>query len=94
MWKYFVQGAGLVTSPNIEDLYKFLGLHYESDWGQLMKVVERINDLNNVVEIHENLVMIVSNESGKIIIQVIRGSMKEAVYCACVKFAERFKERQ
>lgn len=61
-------------------------LIYDTDWNWLMQVVEKINDYNNVVKIHENHVKIVNNERGDVLVDVVSGSMLEAVYNACVEF--------
>jgi hypothetical protein len=46
-WEYMVEGAGLVSSPNIEDLNRFLSFRYDKDWNLLMQVVEKIKPLNS-----------------------------------------------
>lgn len=76
---YFTQANG-VWGNRIEIL------HFDSDWNWLMQVVEKINDYNNVVKIHENHVKIVNNERGDVLVDVVSGSMLEAVYNACVEF--------
>ena len=41
-WEFMVKDAGLISSPNIENLNKFLGFNYDNDWNCLMEVVEKI----------------------------------------------------
>lgn len=45
-WEYFVKDAGLINSPNIEDINKFLNFNYHSDWNWLMSVVDKIYQTN------------------------------------------------
>lgn len=71
----------------------FDDLKFHTDWNWLMEVVERINDLNNVVEIHENHVRVVSNTRSEALVDVVSGSMLEAVYNACVKFIKLQNEQ-
>ena len=61
---------------------------YHSDWNWLMQVVEKINDQNNVVQIHENHVMVVNNTKGEVIVDVVSGSMLEATYEAVVEYVK------
>jgi|TARA_R110000868_G_scaffold74337_10_gene214990 hypothetical protein len=44
IWEYMVDGAGLVNSPNREDLLKFLNFNYHNDWNCIMEVVKKIAD--------------------------------------------------
>jgi len=60
--------------------------HFQTDWNDLMEVVQKINDQNNVVQIHENHVMVVSNTKGEVIVDVVSGSMLEATYQAVVQY--------
>lgn len=61
-------------------------LLFDTDWNWLIEVVEKINGLNNVVQIHENHVRVVNNERSEVLVDVVSGSMIEAVYNACVEF--------
>lgn len=61
-------------------------LKFHTDWNWLMPVVEKINDLNNVVEIHENWVRVVNNEKSDVLADIVAGTMKESVYNACLDF--------
>lgn len=54
-WEFYVQGAGKVSSTNIEDLFRFMGYNYHNDWNWLMEVVEKIESLGVVVEIRDNV---------------------------------------
>jgi hypothetical protein len=58
-----------------------------------MQVVEAINDLNNVVEIHENHVRIVNNFKNKVLVDVVEGTMKLAVYQAVIEFIKWYNEQ-
>ena len=66
--------------------YSLNELLYHSDWNWLMQVVEKINHQNNVVQIHENHVMVVNNTKGEILVDVVSGSMLEATYDAVVEY--------
>ena len=59
---------------------------FHTDWNWLMEVVQKINDQNNVVQIHENHVMVVNNTKGEILVDVVSGSMLEATYDAVVQY--------
>lgn len=63
-------------------------LAFDTDWNWLMQVVEKINDLNNVVHISENNVKIVNNTRGEVIVEVTKGSMIESTYTACIYFVK------
>lgn len=63
-------------------------LSFDTDWNWLMRVVEKINDQNNVVQIHENHVMVVNNTKGEILVDVVSGSMLEATYEAVVEYVK------
>jgi hypothetical protein len=69
-------------------------LKYDFDWNWLMEVVQRITDLNNVVEIHDNHVRVVSNERNNALIDVVEGSMLEATYNACVEFIKWYNQNK
>ena len=68
-------------------------LSFDTDWNWLMQVVEAINDLNNVVEIHENHVRIVNNIKSKVLVDVVEGTMKLAVYQAVIEFIKWYNEQ-
>ena len=74
-----------------EQGYMTSELHYYTDWRWLMEVVGRINDLNNVVQIHDNHVKIVNNTKSEVLVEVIEGSMFEAIYSAVVEFIKIHK---
>lgn len=69
-------------------------IHFRTDWNDLMEVVEKINGLNNVVEIHDNHVRVVSNERSNALIDVVEGSMLEATYNACVEFIKLYNQKK
>ena len=46
-WEFYVKDAGLINSPNIEDLNRFLGFNYHFDWNWLIKVVEKIESIKD-----------------------------------------------
>jgi hypothetical protein len=77
----FIQGHG---TKLIEDTFN-------TRWDWLMEVVGRINDLNNVVQIHDNHVKIVNNTKSEVLVEVIEGSMFEAIYQAIVEFIKNYK---
>jgi len=66
-------------------------LHYYTDWRWLMEVVDKINNLNNLVQIHDNHVKIVNNTKSEVLVDVIEGSMFEAIYSAVVEFIKNYK---
>ncbi len=72
-----------------DTLFKF-----DTDWNWLMEVVQRITDLNNVVEIHDNHVRVVSNERNNALIDVVEGSMLEATYKAVVEFIKLYNQKK
>jgi hypothetical protein len=69
-------------------------LLFDVDWNWLMEVVEKINDLNNVVRISENHVVIVNNTRQEVLIESIYGSMFESTYNACVEFVKWYNEQK
>lgn len=75
----FFKDVFIISTSNLN--YKF-----NTDWNWLMEVVQKINDQNNVVQIHENHVMVVSNTKGEVIVDVVSGSMLEATYQAVVQY--------
>ena len=74
-----------------EQGYMTSELHYYTDWRWLMGVVDKINNLNNVVQIHDNHVKIVNNTKSEVLVEVIEGSMFEAIYSAVVEFIKNYK---
>lgn len=67
--------------------------HYDTDWNWLMQVVEKIENLDNVVKIHLNSCFILSNESfanGKTFYKGKSHSETKirAVYSACLQFIQ------
>ena len=76
------------------DTISLKNLKFHSDWNWLMEVVEKINDLNNVVEIHENHVRVVNNERSEVLVDVVEGSMLEATYNACVEFVKLYNQNK
>ena len=66
---------------------------YHTDWNWLIEVVQKINDQNNVVQIHENHVMVVNNTKGEVLVDVVSGSMLEATYEAVVEYI-KLKEKK
>ena len=69
------------------------GIIFDKDWNWLMEVVQKINNQNNVVQIHENHVMVVNNTKGEVIVDVVSGSMLEATYEAVVEYV-KLKEKK
>jgi hypothetical protein len=74
-----------------EQGYMTSELHYYTDWRWLMEVVDKINNLNNLVQIHDNHVKIVNNTKSEVLVDVIEGSMFEAIYSAVVEFIKNYK---
>lgn len=68
------------------DIVSIDNLEYQKDWNLLMEVVEKINNLNNVVEIKENYVRIVNNQKIEVLVEVVSGSMIEATYEAVIEY--------
>ena len=77
-----------------EQGYMTSELHYYTDWRWLMEVVGKINDLNNVVQIHDNHVKIVNNTKSEVLVEVIAGNMFETVYKAVVEFITLYLDSQ
>lgn len=57
VWEFRVEGAGLVSSPNLEALDKFLGFNFNKDWNSLFEVVKKIESLSHVRGRHYYLFM-------------------------------------
>lgn len=68
-------------------------LRYDTDWNWLMKVVDRINALNNVLSINENYVYITNNERSEVLVDVVAGDMLEATYRAVVEFINYYNKQ-
>ena len=66
--------------------YKQSKVLFDTDWNLLMEVVEKINNQNNVVQIHENHAMVVNNTKGEVLVDVVSRSMIEATYEAVVEY--------
>ena len=81
----------MVTHENM--CYSTNELQYHKDWNWLMEVVQKINDQNNVVQIHENHVMVVNNTNAEVLVNVVSGSMLEATYEAVVQYI-KLKEKK
>jgi len=69
-------------------------LRFDTDWNWLMEVVDKINNYNNIFSINENKVIITNNEKNEVILIVISGSMKEAVYNACIQFIQWYNQNK
>ena len=99
-FEYMVEGAGLISSTNAEDLYRFLRYNYNTDWNRLMQVVEKIESIKietykvrvdiyfNCCQINpthwEQPISIYGNKETKI----------EAVYNACIEFIKWYNENK
>ena len=84
----------VLSTDRGNDIVFIDNLEYQKDWNLLMEVVQRITDLNNVVEIHDNHVRVVSNERNNALIDVVEGSMLEATYNACVEFIKLYNQNK
>lgn len=97
--KLIAEFMGLTIEEGQERIYmnglgtKPIEKTYNASWDWLMEVVEKINDYNNVVKIQENHVKIENNERGEVLVEVVSGSMFEAVYNACVEFIKWYNEQ-
>ncbi len=88
IWEFTVDGAGLVSSSNIEDLYRFLGYDFDTDWNGLMKVVEKIESLSN----NDNVINW-SRQNKNIFDFKLTESKIQSVYNACVEFINWFNKQ-
>lgn len=43
-WEFYVKGAGKVSSTNIEDLDRFLGYNYNTNWNALIPAITKLNE--------------------------------------------------
>ena len=103
-----VEGAGLISSTNAEDLYRFLRYNYNTDWNRLMQVVEKIESLGYRTLTENGCFMITKSKlnsfdvrskddyntifSDNYEINHYGGSKKENVYNACVEFVKWHNE--
>jgi hypothetical protein len=87
-YEYMVAENAPISSTDLEELWYHIHKYFtfDHDWNSLMEVVEKINGLNNIVEIKENMVRVVNNERGEVLVDVVSGSMKEAIYDAVVEY--------
>ena len=105
-FEFVVKGAGKVSSPNEEDLYRFLPYKYSTDWNWLMQVVEKIEslginfwvvknkvNLTIVGELAQKLDNLYNTEFEGYDFEYYKGNTKiEAVYNACVEFVKWYNE--
>ena len=75
-------------------------LEFHSDWNWLMKVVEKIENLqdeNNCaiynVQIEQSFTEIIDNHTSETIVEVDSNSKIEAVYQSCVEFIKWYNEQ-
>ena len=98
-FEYMVEGAGLISSTNAEDLYKFLKYNYNTDWNRLMQVVEKIESLDSGIYtliFQQKSCLIWNNDKGEEL-EFFNSSFKaetkiEAVYNACLEFIKWYNE--
>ena len=102
-WKFNVKGAGLITSTNVEDLNRFLGFDYDINWGMLMPVVEKIENLEYIDRMGRFNVTSVNFEEnytgsifdlGKEIIQEEGEDKITATYNVVVKFIKWYNQQK
>ena len=109
-FEYMVEGAGLISSTNVEDLYRFLRYNYNTDWNRLMQVVEKIESLGYRTLTENECFMITKSKlssfdvrskddyntifSDNYEINHYGGSKKENVYNACVEFIKWYNENK
>ena len=90
-WEFDVQGAGKISSTNIEDLFRFMGYNYHNDWNYLMLVVEKIESIKGT-QIFINGISCEIMFKGKTISKHFNTKI-EAVYNACVTFIEWYNKQ-
>ena len=80
-------------------LCDFNGLKYHSDWNWLMRVVEKIENLQDEnscaiynVQIEQCFVEIIINHTSETIVEVDCNSKIQAVYQACVEFIKWYNK--
>ena len=109
-FEYMVEGAGLISSTNAEDLYRFLRYNYNTDWNRLMEVVEKIESLGYRTLTENECFMITKSKlssfdvrskddyntifSDNYEINHCGGRKKENVYNACVEFIKWYNENK
>jgi hypothetical protein len=99
-FEFVVEGAGKVSSPNEEDLYRFLPYKYDTDWNWLMKVVEKIESLDFVVIHHfyfSKFEVSIKAEHERRFKNIRTSTNKnkiKAVYNACVEFVKWYNENK
>jgi hypothetical protein len=90
-----------VTTDGISDLYydENGGLNrikdYRNDWGALMDVVEKIDEVSNdstLFKIEYNRAFIEDTENYNILIDVMANSRREATYKAVVEFIKQYNK--
>ena len=93
-FEYMVEGAGLISSTNAEDLYRFLRYNYNTDWNRLMEVVEKIECCDFIFSIHHEVANIFNGECNELTYnETTQARTKiEAVYNACVEFIKWYNE--
>lgn len=92
-FEFVVEGAGKVSSPNEEDLYRFLPYKYNTDWNWLMQVVEKIESLEN----HGFTIYRKTTNINGLPIELantIKGTKIESVYNACVEFVKWYSAQE
>ena len=96
-WEFYVQGAGKISSTNIEDLFRFMGYNYHNDWGLLMGAVEKIENFGFEFFIVESRCRIANNTDKSIetIIDFeIIGTKIQATYKAVAEFIKWYNEQK
>ena len=86
--KLIAEFLGYKNIANDKDKQDYLEdiMLFHTDWNWLIEVVQKINNQNNVVQIHENHVMVVNNTKREVLVDVVSGSMLEATYEAVVEY--------
>ena len=95
-FEYMVEGAGLISSTNAKDLYRFLRYNYNTDWNRLMQVVEKIECCDFIFSIHHEVANIFNGECNELTYnETTQARTKiEAVYNACVEFIKWYNENK
>ena len=95
-FEYMVEGAGLISSTNAEDLYRFLRYNYNTDWNRLMQVVEKIENLGYSVNISSSMIYI-NGDKGRVVNPINIGfeiTKIQATYNVCVEFIKWYNENK